>query len=217
MEFNKISRPELLAPAQDWNTLKVVRGLTDAIYFGVENYNMRAKAKNFKQKELFEISEYCHNSKPRMNAYLCTNILIYDSELQDLENLISEAKDAYIDAIIVHDLAAIKIAKRYGMKFHISTQANISNIESAKFYENLGAERIVLARELSLKQIAKIKEQLKKTRLNVLSMGRCVPQFQVDAIFQPLSLNLRNFLLIEEIAYNRVEENGEYLTMRTMN
>ena len=55
MEFNRKYRPELLVPAQDWNTLKIVRGLADAIYFGVEHYNMRVKAKNFKQKELFEV------------------------------------------------------------------------------------------------------------------------------------------------------------------
>ena len=171
MGLNRNYRPELLAPAQDWKALKIVRGLTDAVYFGVEAYNMRSKAKNFKKKELFDISEYCHNSKPRMNAYLCTNILIYDSELQDLEILISEAKDANIDAIIVHDLAAIKIAKRYNINFHISTQANISNIESAKFYEDFGAERIGLARELSLKQIAKIKEQLKRTKIECFVHG----------------------------------------------
>ena len=70
--------------------------------------------------------------------YLCTNILIYDSELKELEDIICEAKDAEIDAIIVHDLAAIKIAKKHNMKFHISTQANISNIETARFYEDLG-------------------------------------------------------------------------------
>ncbi|MFX1395291.1 MAG: peptidase U32 family protein, partial [Promethearchaeota archaeon] len=171
MGFNRNYQPELLAPVQDWKALKIIRGLTDAVYFGVETYNMRAKAINFKKNELFDIVEYCHNSKPRMSAYLCTNILIYDSELQDLEILISEAKDANIDALIVHDLAAIKIAKRYSMNFHISTQANISNIESARFYEDLGAERIVLARELSLKQIAKIKEQLKRTKIECFVHG----------------------------------------------
>ncbi len=171
MGNNSKNQPELLAPAQDWNTLKIVRGLTDAVYFGVENYNMRAKARNFKQEELFEISEYCHDSKPRINAYLCTNILIYDSELQDLESLIADAKDANIDAIITHDLASIKIAKRNNMNFHVSTQANISNIESAKFYEDLGAERIVLARELSLKQIAEIKAHLKKIKIECFVHG----------------------------------------------
>lgn len=105
-------RPELVTPAQDWNSLRIAVGLTDAIYFGIEKYNMRAKAKNFKRTELKQIAEFCHNQIPEMKAYLCTNILIYDSELQDLENLILEAKEARIDAVIAHDLAAIRIAKK---------------------------------------------------------------------------------------------------------
>ena len=164
-------RPELITPAQDWNTLKVLNNDVEAVYFGIENYNMRAKAKNFNRSDLKDIVEYCHNLNPQMKIYLCTNILIYDSELRDLENLISEAKEADIDAIIAHDLAAIEIAKRYNMTFHVSTQANISNIESARFYENLGAERIVLARELSLKQISDIKKDLRKTEIEVFVHG----------------------------------------------
>ncbi|MFX1409580.1 MAG: peptidase U32 family protein [Promethearchaeota archaeon] len=165
------NRPELLAPAQEWNSLNVLSGLADAIYFGVEVYNMRAKAKNFDRKDLKKIAEFCHSQNPPMKVYLTTNILIYDTELQDLENLISEAKNSEIDAIIAHDLAAIKIAKRNNMKFHISTQANISNIEAAKFYEELGAERIILARELSLQQIKLIKHHLSKTKIECFIHG----------------------------------------------
>ncbi|MFX0037990.1 MAG: peptidase U32 family protein [Promethearchaeota archaeon] len=164
-------RPELLAPVQEWKTLKVVSGLADAIYFGVDSYNMRQKAKNFERKDLNKISEYCHNQKPLIKAYLTTNVLIYDKELQDLENLILEAKEAEIDAIIAHDLAVIRIAKRNNIKFHISTQANISNIESAKFYEELGAERIILARELSLEQIKLIKHHLNTTEIECFIHG----------------------------------------------
>jgi putative protease len=164
-------RPELLAPVQDWKTLKIVSGLADAIYFGVEAYNMRQKAKNFERKDLKKIAEFCHSQKPLIKAYLTTNVLIYDNELQDLENLISKAKEAKIDAIIAHDLAAIRIAKRNDMKFHISTQANISNIESAKFYEELGAERIILARELSLEKIKLIKHHLSKTEIECFIHG----------------------------------------------
>ncbi|MFX1525539.1 MAG: peptidase U32 family protein [Promethearchaeota archaeon] len=164
-------RPELLSPAQDWKSLELVKGLADAIYFGVENYNMRMKANNFDRKDLRRIAETCHSLNPPMRAYLTTNILIYDSELQDLENLISEAKEAGIDAIIVYDLAAIKIAKKFKMEFHISTQANVSNIQAAKFYEDLGAERIILARELSLRQIKSIKEQLSKSKIECFIHG----------------------------------------------
>jgi putative protease len=164
-------RPELVAPAQDWNSLEVISGLADAIYFGVQKYNMRVKAKNFETNDLKKVAEFCHNQKPSMKCYLTTNILIYDSEIQELENLISLAKESGIDAIIAHDIAAIKIAKRINLKFHISTQANISNIESAKFFEELGANRIILARELSLNQIKSIKNQLKNTKIECFIHG----------------------------------------------
>ncbi|MHA2325379.1 MAG: peptidase U32 family protein, partial [Promethearchaeota archaeon] len=164
-------RPELLAPAQDWKTLKVVSDVANAIYFGVQKYNMRAKANNFQRKDLRKIVEFCHNQNPPMKAYLTTNILIYNSELEDLNSLILEAKKAEIDAIIAHDLAVIQIAKRYDVRFHISTQGNVSNIESAKFYEELGAERIILARELSLDQIKRIQERLIKTKVECFIHG----------------------------------------------
>jgi putative protease len=165
------NRPELLVPVQDWNSLKIVSGIADAIYFGVQNYNMRKKAINFDRNEIEKVVEFCHHQKKLLKAYLTTNILIYDTELEDLENLISKAKEAGVDAIIAHDLAAIKIAKRHNFDFHISTQANISNIEAAKFYENLGAERIILARELSLTQIKLIKHLLTKTKIECFIHG----------------------------------------------
>jgi len=146
-------------------------GLADAIYFGVKKYNMRAKAKNFSRDDIGSVVKFCHKQKPPIKAYLATNILIYDNELEDLENLIALAKKANIDAIIAHDLAAIRFAKRKGVKFHISTQTNVSNVESAKFYESLGAERIILARELSLKQIKLIKHHLNKAKIECFVHG----------------------------------------------
>ncbi|MFX0069486.1 MAG: peptidase U32 family protein [Candidatus Hermodarchaeota archaeon] len=171
MAHKTIDKPELLAPAQDWNSLKIVAELADAVYFGVEKYNMRAKAKNFEQKELSKIVEFCHSREPKLKTYLCTNILIYDPEIPDLNALISEAKDAGIDAIITHDLATIQIAKRHDMDFHVSTQANVSNLHAAKFYEELGAKRIILARELSLAQIANVKSQLEKAKIECFVHG----------------------------------------------
>ena len=165
------SRPELLVPVQSWNSLEFVKDLADAIYFGVQNFNMRIKAKNFEREDLKRVVDICHNQDPPIRTYLTTNILIYDAELQDLENLISEAKESGIDAIIAHDIAAIRIAKKNNMEFHISTQANVSNIESAKFFEELGAKRIILARELSLKQIRLIKQSLIKTKIECFIHG----------------------------------------------
>ncbi|MBN1216235.1 MAG: U32 family peptidase [Candidatus Lokiarchaeota archaeon] len=166
-----MNRPELLVPIQNWKTLNYIENLPDAIYFGIDKYNMRLKAKNFKRSDIYNITEYCHVQEPKIKAYLCTNIIIYNSELDDLEKLIGEAKDANIDAIIAHDIAAISLAKKYNIPFHVSTQANISNIQSALFYENLGAKRIVLARELSLIQIKEIKSQLSTTEIECFIHG----------------------------------------------
>lgn len=165
------NKPELLVPVQDWDSLTKVGGLADAVYFGVQNYNMRAKARNFERGDLEKVVKFCHNQKTPIKTYLTTNILIYDRELQDLEDLITIAKKTKVDAIIAHDLAAIRFAKKQGMRFHISTQANVSNIESAKFYEDLGAERVILARELSLEQIRLIKHLLSQTEIEVFVHG----------------------------------------------
>ena len=165
------SQPELLAPVQDWNTLREIVDIADAVYFGTQEYNMRQKAKNFNRSELEDIVNFCHRSDPPIKAYLATNILIYDTELQDLEQLIFEAKSAQIDAIIAHDIAAIRFARKIGMNYHISTQANVSNVESAKFYEELGAKRLILARELSLKQIRLIKHHLNKAEIECFIHG----------------------------------------------
>jgi len=164
-------KPELVVPVQNWKSLKVVEGLADAIYFGVKSYNMRQKAENFLVEDLKDVIDYCHTRKRMIKAYLTTNILIYDSELQDLERLLESAKYVGIDAIIIHDLAAIKFAQKYKLNFHISTQANISNTESAKFFEDLGADRLILARELSLKQIKLIKHHLNKTKIETFVHG----------------------------------------------
>ncbi|MFX1235945.1 MAG: peptidase U32 family protein [Promethearchaeota archaeon] len=164
-------KPELVIPVQNWDSLKVVEDCADAIYFGVKSYNMRQKAENFLLEDFKDVVEFCHARDHLIKAYLTTNILIYDSELQELENILEHAKLAGIDAIIVHDLAAIMFAKKYDIKFHISTQANISNTESAKFFEGLGADRLVLARELSLEQIKLIKHHLNKAKIECFVHG----------------------------------------------
>ncbi len=164
-------KPELLVPVQDWKTLKFIKGIPDAIYFGINGYNMRMNAQNFSRGDLPDIVEFCHSQEPPLRCYLCTNILIYNSELNDLETIINKAKEAQVDAIIAHDLAAIQLAKAYDLSFHISTQANVSNLISAQFFEKLGAERIILARELSLEQIKEIKSRLNHAEIECFVHG----------------------------------------------
>ncbi|MFX0017158.1 MAG: peptidase U32 family protein [Promethearchaeota archaeon] len=164
-----MKKVELLAPAKNFKAIKAASEYADSIYFGVESFNMRMRTENIAIDDLPKIVNYCHNNN--LKTYLTTNILVYDNEINELRNIIEKGKKSGIDAVIVHDLAAIQIAKDFGIPFHISTQCNVSNSISARFYENLGAERIILARELSLEKIKEIKRNLTKTEVEVFIHG----------------------------------------------
>jgi len=146
-----------------------MKGNADAVYFGVEILNMRMLADNFKLDDLGNVVKYCRENKLR--TYLTTNIIIYENEISLLSKVLDEAAAAEIDAVIVHDIGAIELAKERNLDFHISTQASVSNSKSAKFYENLGAKRLILARELSLDQIKEIKLKLKETEVETFVHG----------------------------------------------
>jgi len=160
---------ELLAPAKNFKAIKAASKYADSIYFGIEKFNMRMRSENFALKDLDKIVNFCHNNN--LKSYLATNILVYDNEIKILRNIIKESKNAGIDAVIVNDIAAVQVAKEIGIPFHISTQCNVSNSLSAQFYEKLGAERIILARELSLEKIKEIKRNLSKTEIEIFIHG----------------------------------------------
>ncbi len=145
---------ELMAPAGDFSMLSAaVNAGADAVYFGLNEFSMRAAAKNFSIKDLDEIAKIC---KPKnVKRYLTLNTIIYNKELKKIEETIKKVKGK-IDAVICWDPSIIQLCRKYKIPFFISTQASVSNIESAKFYKSLGAKRIVLARELNLKQIKEI-------------------------------------------------------------
>ena len=164
-----MKKVELLAPAKNLKAIKAASKYADSVYFGIEKFNMRMRSENIALENLADIVTFCHNNK--LKAYLATNILIYDNELSYLRTILEKAKEADIDAVIIHDLAALEIAKQIGLPFHISTQCNVSNSLSAKFYEALGAERIILARELSLEKIKEIKRNLSKAEIEVFIHG----------------------------------------------
>jgi putative protease len=150
-------RPELMAPAGDWTMLRTaVKAGADAVYFGVEKLNMRAKAKNFSIDELPEISKYCRAKK--VKSYLTLNTIVFEDELVEAEQIIKSAKKAKIDRIICSDLAVAELCNKNKIPFCISTQSSISNSLSASVYKKLGAVRIVLARECSLDEIKKIRK-----------------------------------------------------------
>ncbi len=164
-----MEKVELLAPAKNFKAIKDASKYADSIYFGIEKFNMRMRSENFALKDLDKIVNFCHNNN--LKSYLATNILVYDNDIKILRNIIRETKNAGIDAVIVHDLAAVQVAKEMGIPFHISTQCNVSNSLSAHFYEKFGADRIILARELSLEKIKEIKRNLSKTEIEIFIHG----------------------------------------------
>ena len=150
------TKPELLAPAGDFEGLvTAITAGADAVYFGIQEFNMRARAKNFNLSDLPKIAKLCTCKNKIIKRYLTLNTIIYDSELKKLEKIIKKVKP-YINAIICSDLSVMMLCRKYKIPFHISTQASVSNSKTAEFYKKLGAERIVLARELNIKQIKKI-------------------------------------------------------------
>ena len=150
---------ELMAPAGDFTSMQAaLDNGADSIYFGVEQLNMRARASmNFTIDDLPEISRRC--SEKSVRTYLTLNTIIYDHDLSIIKTLLDKAKKANITAVIAMDQAVISYARQIGMEVHISTQINITNIETVKFYA-LFADTMVMSRELSISQIKKICDQI---------------------------------------------------------
>lgn len=144
-----------MAPAGSFEAMQAaIDNGADSVYFGVEQLNMRAKSSiNFTLDDLFEIAERCDSVN--VKTYLTLNTIIYDHDLSVIKTLINKVKEAGISAIIASDQAVINYAKTSGVEVHISTQLNVTNIETVKFYA-LFADVMVLSRELSLLQVKKI-------------------------------------------------------------
>ncbi len=155
---------DLMAPAGSFETLIAgIQGGADSIYFGMDNMNMRARSSiNFTEKDLNKIVRICRRFNKK--AYLALNIVFFDEELEKLKSILKTAKNAGIDAVIASDQAAIKYAHEAGMEVHASTQLNISNTESVKFYSKY-ADVMVLARELHLRQVHKIFKQIDRQNI----------------------------------------------------
>ncbi|WP_238354583.1 peptidase U32 family protein [Fulvivirga marina] len=158
------SKVELLAPAGSFEALAAaIQGGADAVYFGVEQLNMRARsASNFTVEDMQNIVSQCNIHDVR--AYLTVNTILYDHDIQLMRRLLRQAKEAGIHAIIASDYAVLQEAKTIGLSVHISTQANVSNIETVEFFSAF-ADTIVLARELSLKQVAHMSSEIARRKL----------------------------------------------------
>ncbi|VVB76291.1 Peptidase family U32 [uncultured archaeon] len=160
------NKPELLSGVGDYPcAIAAVKNGADAVYFGVKGYNMRDLGTNFTESELPKLMKYLHANK--VKGYLALNTIIYDEELKSVEKILAAAKKAKVDAVIVHDLGVLFLAKKAKLPVHLSTQASVSNALAMKEYAKMGVERIVLARELNLAQISKIVKETKKAKIEV--------------------------------------------------
>ena len=152
---------EIMAPAGNFECLMAaIQGGADSVYFGVGNLNMRShSANNFTNEDLAEVVRICRQHG--VKTYLTLNIVVYQTEMEDVRKALEAARDAGISAVIASDMAVIQMARSLGIEIHISTQMNISNFEAAKFYAQF-ADVIVLARELTLPQVKDISRRIKE-------------------------------------------------------
>ena len=144
-----------MAPVGSYESLTAaIQGGANSIYFGIEGLNMRARSSNnFTVNDLHEIVCICNEH--HIKSYLTVNTVIYDEDLKLMRRIIDAAREAGLSAIIASDVAAMSYASSIGVEVHLSTQLNISNAEALKFYARY-ADVVVLARELSLEQVAGI-------------------------------------------------------------
>lgn len=155
----KRSDIELMAPVGSYEALAAaIEAGADSVYFGVGKLNMRsASAANFTLDDLQQIVQTAHAAG--VKAYLTVNTVVYEDELRTMQEVIDRARREGVDAIIATDMAAILYARRIGQEVHISTQSNISNSEAVKFFSQW-ADTVVLARELTLEQVARIHQEI---------------------------------------------------------
>jgi len=152
---------EIMAPAGSWESLQAaIQGGANSIYFGIEQLNMRARASNnFTLENLVEIANLCNEKG--IKSYITLNTIIYDHDLTLMKKIVDTAKESKITAIIASDQAVISYSSSVKMEVHISTQCNVTNLETVRFYSHF-ADVIVLSRELSLVQVKEITKGIEK-------------------------------------------------------
>ncbi len=153
-----------MSPVGSFDSLQAaIQGGADAVYFGVGNLNMRSRSSaNFSLEDLSEIVGIC--KKNNIRSYLTLNTIVFDSELEEVYKVADAAKKAGISAVIASDLAVLEYLKEIQLEIHISTQCNITNIQSVKFFSRY-ADVMVTARELSLEQVKSITRQIEENQI----------------------------------------------------
>jgi len=156
-----MKKAEIMAPVGSWESLAAaLQAGCNSIYFGIEQLNMRARSStNFTMEDLVEIVGQCKAQNVR--TYLTINTILYDHDINIMKTIVQKAYDSGVSAIIASDHAVMAFAKKIGLPVHISTQANVTNIDTVEFYA-MFADVMVLSRELSMKQVGEITREIKK-------------------------------------------------------
>ena len=163
-----LKKPKLLSPVGSFESLhSAIRAGADAIYFGVEQLNMRTKSvPTITIDDIKEVADVC--KKHGVQSYLTLNTVMYDYDMQLVQKIVNTCKEDGIDAIIASDYAVFEICKTVGIPLHISTQANVTNVESVGFFSHL-ADVIVLSRELTVTQVKHITQEIKRRNIRGIS------------------------------------------------
>jgi collagenase-like PrtC family protease len=155
----EIVKPEILAPAGGWPQMRAaVEAGADAVYFGLNLLNARARAANFDVEELPEVMSFLHARGVR--GFVTMNVLVFDEELAQAEGLVRSIAKAGVDAVIVQDVGLVNLIRKTapGLAIHGSTQMSITSPEGAEFARELGCKRVVVGRELSVREIAAVRQ-----------------------------------------------------------
>lgn len=163
-EMQKNTKFEVMAPAGSWEAMMAaIKAGADSVYFGVEQLNMRARqTNNFLVDDLPEVARVC--SEAGVKSYITMNTIIYDHDISLMRRIIDKAKEAGITAVIASDLAVMNYCRKKGMEVHISTQSNVTNLETVELFSDY-ADVIVMARELTLKQVGDMVKAIKKNKI----------------------------------------------------
>lgn len=154
---------EILSPAGEMSSLSAaLKAGADSVYVGLNEFTMRAKAKNFSRQDLIKAASMCHKNNARL--YVTMNTTLYEDQLTDFSKTLDFISSSGADAVIVSDLGALTIAKEKGIESHVSVQMNSTNSKTLNILKQLGASRVILSRELTLDHIAQLS---KKTNVDI--------------------------------------------------
>ncbi|MEI6211653.1 MAG: peptidase U32 family protein [bacterium] len=198
--------PELLAPAGSAAALQAALAAgCDAVYFGVDCFNMRVAAENFRRPDMARVVARCHARG--VAAYLTLNTIVYEPELPAVEEVVRQAVDAQVDAVIAWDPAILLACQRAGLPCHLSTQASISNSATLLYYyRTFGIRRFVLARECSLEQIAAIHRTLQQ------ELGAAAAALEIEVFAHgAMCVSISGRCFLSDYHYGRSGNRGDCL------